>query len=92
MKLADPLEFIIILCIRGANKEAQDIDDYTPLLTAAEFGRTECFKRLLQSPRPAAIDVKNKDRKNAVFLAAESNHPDIIEVCTKLLVKSQLYL
>ena len=67
-----------VLFFRGANKDARDIDHYTPLLTAAEFGRMRCFNVLLE--HDASIDVQNKDRKNAVFLAAESNHPQIIEV------------
>ena len=58
--------------------DTKDVDHYTPLLTAAEFGRISCFKLLLQ--HGAAIEVQNKDGKNAVFLAAESNHPEIIEV------------
>ena len=63
---------------RGADKDAKDVDYYTPLLTAAEFGRVQCFNLLLR--HGASIEVKNKDRRNAVFLAAESNHPLIIEV------------
>lgn len=70
---------MVICCsIRGADKEARDIDHYTPLLTAAEFGRTHCLKILLE--RGASIEVQNKDRKNALFLAAECNHPQIVEV------------
>ena len=59
-----------------------DIDHYTPLLTAAEFGRRSCFKVLLE--HDVDIEAQNKDRKNAVFLAAESNHPEILEVTFKL--------
>ena len=69
---------ILLLYFRGADKEAKDIDHYTPLLTAAEFGRIGCFKLLLQ--HRASIDAQNKDKKNAVFLAAESNHPEIVAV------------
>ena len=66
---------------RHARIEAKDIDHYTPLLTAAEFGRTECFKALLD--HGACIEVQNKDGKNVAFLAAESNHPDIMKVGIK---------
>ena len=70
-----------IKCFRGADKEAQDVDHYTPLLTAAEFGRTDGFKLLLQPPYNASINVRNKDGRGVVYLATESNHPEIVEVC-----------
>ena len=75
--LVAPVIIILLFC-RGAKKDARDIDHYTPLLTAAEFGRIHCFRVLLR--HDAAIDVQNKDRRNAVFLAAESNHQEIIDV------------
>lgn len=68
----------------GANIEAKDVDNYTPLLTAAEFGQTDVFQLLLDptvTPRPASLNVHNMTKKSALFLAAESNHPKIIEVC-----------
>ena len=71
-------QLTLLLICRDANVDAKDIDYYTPLLTAAEFGRIGCFKLLLR--HGAAIKKQNKDGKNAVFLAAESNHPEIIEV------------
>ena len=65
----------------GANIEARDVDNYTPLLTAAEFGQTEVFRLLLElKPRPASLTVHNMTKKSALFLAAESNHPEIIKV------------
>lgn len=73
---------LLKLSFSGADSEAKDIDLYTPLLTAAEFGRTECFKLLLR--HEACVDVQNVDGKNVVFLAAECNHPDIMEVCFNL--------
>ena len=55
-----------------------DVDKYTPLLTAAEFGRVGCLKVLLKYN--ACPKVQNRDGKNAVFLAAESDHLDIVKV------------
>ena len=65
----------------------KDVHSYTPLLTAAEYGQVEGFKLLLEkeamlvdkSKNPPVV-VKSKDRKTALFLAAEHNHSKIIEV------------
>ena len=67
---------------RGANKEAKDIDNYTPLLTAAEFGQKEAFECLLNNELglSAKITAQNKDKKSTLFLASESNHPEIVKV------------
>ena len=67
---------------RGANKEAKDIDYYTPLLTAAEFGQKEAFECLMDDEfgPSAEITAQNKDKKSTLFLAAESNHPEIVKV------------
>ena len=62
----------------GADKEAKDIDDYTPLLTAAEFGQKEVFECLIEEGVDAT--VQNKEKKNALYLAAQSNHPKIVQV------------
>ena len=78
--------FFQIIC-SGANKEAKDVHCYTPLLTAAEYGQVKSFELLLEkgamlvdtSEDPPVI-VMSKDRKTALFLAAEHNHPKIIEV------------
>lgn len=68
---------------RGANREAKDIDDYTPLLTAAEFGQKEAFECLMNDELgpSAKITAQNKDKKSTLFLAVESNHPEIVKVC-----------
>lgn len=69
-----------LLFSSGANIEARDVDNYTPLLTAAEFGQTEIFRLLLQLKPRASLHVHNMTGKSALFLAAESNHPEIIKV------------
>ena len=66
-----------MLC-RGADIEAKDVHSYTPLLTAAEFGQTEGFQLLLDENASPA--VQNNNRRTALYLAAEHNHPLIIEV------------
>ena len=65
---------------RGADKEAKDIDHYTPLLTAAEFGQKEAFECLMEGPDDVQITAQNKDKKSTLFLAAESNHSEIVKV------------
>ena len=66
----------------------EDAHSYTPLLTAAEYGQVEGFELLLEkgamlvkTSENLAVAVKTKGRKTALFLAAEHNHPKIIEVC-----------
>ena len=78
-------EWYFFLPSSGANIEAKDVDNYTPLLTAAEFGQTEIFRLLLElKPRPASLTVHNMTGKSALFLAAESNHPEIIKVLIQI--------
>ena len=64
-----------------ADIEAKDNDHYTPLLTAAEFGQKEAFECLMSKGDGAKmIAVQNKDKNSTLFLAAESNHPDLVKV------------
>ena len=64
-----------------ADIEAKDNDHYTPLLTAAEFGQKEAFECLMSKGNGAKmIAVQNKDKESTLFLAAESNHPDLVKV------------
>ena len=65
-----------------ADIEAKDNDHYTPLLTAAEFGQKEVFEYLMTKERDGAkmIAVQNKDKNSTLFLAAESNHPELVKV------------
>ena len=35
---------------------------------------------MLELEHPASLNVHNKNKRSALFLAAESNHPKIIEV------------
>ncbi len=58
--------------------DAVDRDSYTPLLSAATFDKKAAFKHLMSSG--ASLSAVDKDRKSCVFLAAERNHTDILEV------------
>ena len=53
-----------------------DIDNYSPLLTAAEFGQEKAFETLLKND--AFLSAVTKCGKTVLFLAAESNHHNII--------------
>ena len=77
-QLSEFVTYHFTLYYREAKIDAKDIHFYTPLLTAAEVGQPVAFKILLESG--AKIKVKTKDRKSVLYLAAESNHKEIIEV------------
>ena len=61
---------------RGAVVDTSDIDNYSPLLTAAEFGQEKAFETLLSNG--ASLSAVTKCGKSVLFLAAESNHHNII--------------
>ena len=65
---------------RKADIEAQDVDSYTPLLTAVANGQKRAMEVLIE--RGATLDVIDRDGKSIVFIAAEKNHEDILEVWT----------
>ena len=68
-----------VYTLSGADIEVADVDSYTPLMTAAAYGQTQAFKRLLD--RGAHTDVLDKEGKSIVFLAAKYNHVAILRVC-----------
>ena len=70
------VHFIDLLLSRNATVDARDIDNYIPLMTAAEFGQERAFETLVK--RGATLDAVNKSGKGVLFLAAKSNHPNII--------------
>ena len=63
---------------RGADITALDEDSYTPLLTAAAHGQAGALKKLLD--RGAPVDDLDKDGKSVVFVAAEEDHTDVLQV------------
>ena len=62
---------------RGANTEVQDINSYTPFLLAAANGHLEVVAELKAKTQ---IDKLDKDRKSAVFLAAEGGYLPVLKV------------
>ena len=66
------------LCFRGANIESRDKDNYTPLLVAVAQGNKEATDALLR--RDANIRVMDSSDKTAIYIAAEENCLDILEV------------
>ena len=63
---------------RGADITSLDEDSHTPLLTAAAHGQAGALKKLLD--RGAPVDDLDKDSKSVVFVAAEEDHTDVLQV------------
>jgi ankyrin repeat protein len=63
---------------RGANIESRDKDNYTPLLVAVAQGNKEATDALLK--RDANIRVMDSSDKTAIYIAAEENCLDILDV------------
>ena len=55
-----------------------DINSYTPILTAAFHGHTKAL--LVLQERGAKVDVLDKNEKSVLFIAAENNHLETLEV------------
>ena len=64
--------------LRKADIESQDVNSYTPLLTAVAQGQKVSMEVLLE--RDAVADVFDRDGKSIVYLAAQNNHEAILEV------------
>ena len=80
-------KLIILLTIfRGANKEVEDEDCNTPLLTAIAHGQQEALSKLISLG--CTTDVRGSNGRSAVFIAAEKDKSEVLEVyyrCTKKL-------
>ena len=63
---------------RHSNKEAQDEDNDTPLLTAVEYGSAECAGVLLE--HGARVDAVDRQEQNAVHVAAKYNEIKTMQV------------
>ena len=60
----------------GCAIDEQNIDGYTALMLAAGKGNILCVEELVK--RGADMFLKNKLGKNALLLATENNHDDVI--------------
>lgn len=67
-----------VCTFRGANIESKDKDNYTPLLVAVAQGNEDSVSALLEND--ANIRAKESSDKSAIFIAAEENCIDVLEV------------
>lgn len=74
----------------GSDIEAKDRDNFTPLLLAACYGHAKTVELLLQ--RGADSTVEDKNDKTAVFLAAEENKQEALEVCQIKIQNAKFYI
>ena len=76
---------VIHLC-RDADTESKDVNSCTPFLVAAANGSTEVVAKLEKiEDKPIQVDELDKDRKSAVYLAAEGAHLPLLKVDTVLI-------
>ena len=59
--------------------EKRDKDNFTPLLMAASWGHAAIIKTLLQ--RRADYNAVEKNDKTAIFLCAEDDNLEALQVC-----------
>ena len=72
---------------RGANTEWKDVNSCTPFLVAAANGAAGVVAKLEEIEEvPIQVDKLDKNRKSAVFLAAEGAHFPLLKVQTGCLV------
>ena len=69
---------IYFLLNRGADIEAQDVDSYTPLLTAVAYGQKDAMETLLAAG--CCCDALDRDGKSMIFIAAEENEYEVLKV------------
>lgn len=66
---------------RGANTEWKDVNSCTPFLVAATHGSAGVVAKLEEiEDVPIQVDKLDKNRKSAVFLAAEGAHYPLLRV------------
>jgi ankyrin repeat protein len=71
------MEIMDLLLAHGASVQAvYKLDDFTPLLFAARFGRFGAVKRLLEAG--ADVNRAASSGRTPLFLAAEGGHADVV--------------
>ena len=63
---------------RGAKLESHDVDNFTPLLLAANYGHTETISVLLR--HKADVTARDKYDKSVLYQCAEENRADALQV------------
>jgi ankyrin repeat protein len=74
------MEITRLLLAAGAEVNAIQADDFSPLLEAAQNGQLEMVKLLIEYG--ADPQQTNKDGKNALQIAGEHQHSDIVQYLT----------
>lgn len=82
--LLDTLE---LLLLAGTDVNARDNDSYTPILRAAQNGKSEAL-RILLSTQGCMAHTETAERQNALHLAAAANHAD----CVRSLLANRSFL
>ena len=69
-----------ILCayFRGADKEWEDDNGRTPLLTAAAYGKTEAVIKLLE--KGADVEAIDNNERNVVHFIVSKGHVNMLKV------------
>ena len=68
----------MLTIFRGADKEVEDKDCNTPLLAAVAHGQQEALSMLISLR--CATDVRASNGRSAVFIAAEKDQSEVLEV------------
>ena len=77
---ANHIELLKLLITAGADVDSTDKNGWTPLLSAAYNGNSDCVEQLLK----AGADVnKSNSKKTPLILAAEYGHCDCVEQLLK---------
>ena len=73
--------YMYLFIFRGAEIDAKDVNLSTPLLVAAANGQVDAIRTLTRSK--ADVDVLDKNRRSAVYIACEYKHTALLKVCAE---------
>ena len=65
--------------LRGADIDARDKDNFTPLLVSAMEGHTQIVQLLLE--KGANLHARDIKDRTAIYMAAEENCQETLKVC-----------